>query len=144
MSQPQGFHEDFKRDEAVEGSTDRGFGFVFTGFCALVGTIKLFTGTAGVEYWFAASAAFLAAALLAPRLLAPLNRLWMRFALVLYKVMNPITMGLIFFFVITPMGIVMRAFGKDFLKQRADAAAPSYWVRRDPPGPAPETMKRQF
>jgi hypothetical protein len=144
MSQPQGFHEDFKRDEAIEGSTNRGFGFVFTGFCALVGTIKLFTGTPGIEYWFAASAAFLAAALLAPGILAPLNRLWTRLAMVLYKVMNPITMGLLFFFVITPMGVAMRAFGKDFLKQRADASSPSYWVRRDPPGPDPETMKRQF
>ncbi len=144
MSQPQGFHEDFTRDEAIEGSSNRGFGFVFAGFCALVGSIKLYAGTAGVEYWLGASAAFLAAALLAPGLLAPLNRLWTRLAMVLYKIMNPLTMGLLFFFVITPMGIVMRAFGKDFLKCRLDGAQKSYWVVRDPPGPAPDTMKRQF
>jgi hypothetical protein len=53
-------------------------------------------------------------------------------------------MGLMFFLVITPIGLVMRLTGKDFLARRFDRAATSYWVRRDPPGPAPETMQRQF
>ncbi|MBI3506152.1 MAG: hypothetical protein HY059_15040 [Proteobacteria bacterium] len=144
MSQPQGFHEDFARDEAIEGSSDRGFGLVFTGFCALVGVLKFYNDTPSYVYWLGASAGFLAAALLAPGLLAPLNRLWTRLAMVLYKIMNPLTMGLLFFFVITPMGIAMRAFGTDFLKRRLDASQTSYWVVREPPGPAPDTMKRQF
>jgi len=144
MARPQGTHEDFARDETIEGSTDRGFGLVFAGVCAFVGTVKFFTGTAGMPYWFVAAAAFLAAALLFPKALAPLNRLWTRFGLVLYAVMNPLVMGLMFFLVITPIGLVMRLTGKDFLARRFDPAAPSYWVRREPPGPAPETMQRQF
>ena len=51
---------------------------------------------------------------------------------------------MMFFLVITPIGLVMRLTGKDFLARRFDRAATSYWVRRDPPGPAPETMQRQF
>lgn len=144
MSRTQGLQEEFEREDDVAGSTDRGFGLVFAGFCALVGTIKIFTGTAGMPYWFAASAAFLAAALLFPRALAPLNRLWTKFGLLLYRVMNPLVMGLLFFLVVTPMALLMRALGRDFMRLRRDAAAASYWILRDPPGPAPDTMKRQF
>ncbi|MBI1243533.1 MAG: hypothetical protein GC202_00875 [Alphaproteobacteria bacterium] len=97
-----------------------------------------------MAYWFAASAAFLAAALIYPRLLAPANRLWTKLGLLLYHVMNPLVMGLLFFTVITPMALVARALGKDFLRMRRDPAATSYWIFRDPPGPAPDTMKRQF
>jgi hypothetical protein len=127
MAKPSGTHEDYARDEDLQGSSDRSFGFVFTGFCALVG-----------------SAAFLAAALLAPRILGPLNRLWMKFALLLYTVMNPLTMALLFFLVVTPIGVVMRLVGKDFLRKRLEPEAASYWLPRDPPGPAPDSMKQQF
>ena len=140
----QGLHEDFDRDEKVAGSTDRGFGLVFAGFCAIVGTVKFFTGHDWMAYWFAAAAAFLAAALLFPRVLAPANRAWTKLGLLLYRVMNPLVMGLLFFFVITPMALLMRALGKDFMRTRRETGATSYWIVRDPPGPAPDTMKRQF
>jgi hypothetical protein len=144
MAKPSGTHEDYARDEDLQGSSDRGFGFVFTGFFALVGGVKLYTGHDWALYWFAGSAAFLAASLLAPQILGPLNRLWMKFALLLYTVMNPLTMALLFFLVVTPIGVVMRLAGKDFLRKRLEPEAPSYWLPRDPPGPAPESMKQQF
>ncbi len=144
MAKPSGTHEDYARDEDLQGSSDRSFGFVFTGFFALVGGVKLYTGHAWALYWFAGAAAFLAAALLAPRILGPLNRLWMKFALLLYAVMNPLTMALLFFLVVTPIGVVMRLGGKDFLRKRLEPDASSYWLPRDPPGPAPESMKQQF
>jgi hypothetical protein len=143
MAKSSGTHEDYARDEDLQGSSDRSFGFVFTGFCAL-GGVKLYTGHAWALYWFAGSAAFLAAALLAPRILGPLNRLWMKFALLLYTVMNPLTMALLFFLVVTPIGVVMRLAGKDFLRKRLEPEAASYWLPRDPPGPAPDSMKQQF
>ncbi|MCZ8312787.1 MAG: SxtJ family membrane protein [Magnetospirillum sp.] len=144
MAKPSGTHEDYARDEDLQGSSDRSFGFVFTGFFALVGGVKLYTGHAWALYWFAGAATFLAAALLVPRILAPLNRLWMKFALLLYAVMNPLTMALLFFLVVTPIGVVMRLAGKDFLRKRLEPDAPSYWLPRDPPGPAPDSMKQQF
>ena len=144
MAKPSGTHEDYARDEDLQGSSDRSFGFVFTGFFALVGGVKLYTGHAWALYWFAGSAAFLAAALLAPQILAPLNRLWMKFALLLYAVMNPLTMAMLFFLVVTPIGVVMRLAGKDFLRKRLEPEAASYWLPRDPPGPAPDSMKQQF
>jgi hypothetical protein len=144
MAKPSGTHEDYARDEDLQGSSDRGFGFVFTGFFALVGGVKLYTGHDWALYWFAGSAAFLAASLLAPQILGPLNRLWMKFALLLYAVMNPLTMALLFFLVVTPIGVVMRLAGKDFLRKRLEPEASSYWLPRDPPGPAPDSMKQQF
>jgi hypothetical protein len=73
-----------------------------------------------------------------------LNRLWLKFGLLLYKVMNPLVLGLLFFVTITPIGLVMRAFGKDFLRMKMDRSAKSYWIDRAPPGPPPQSMKNQF
>lgn len=56
--------------------------------------------------------------------------------------MNPLVLGFLFFAAVTPMGLAMRALGKDPLRRRFDRAAATYWIRRDPPGPGP--MSRQF
>jgi hypothetical protein len=79
-----------------------------------------------------------------PRLLTPLNRLWTRFGLVLHAVVTPVVMGLLFYLTVVPIGIVMRLAGKDLLALRYDPGAKSYWIERRPPGPAPDTMPRQF
>jgi hypothetical protein len=86
----------------------------------------------------------LAAALLYPAALNPLNRAWLKFGLLLHKVVNPIVMGLLFYGTVLPTGLVFRALGKDILRLRRQPEADSYWIVRQPPGPAPETMKDQF
>jgi hypothetical protein len=53
-------------------------------------------------------------------------------------------MGILFFLVITPAAILLRLFGKDPLRLHYDKSAASYWIPRDPPGPAPDTMANQF
>jgi hypothetical protein len=63
---------------------------------------------------------------------------------VLYKVMNPLVMGLVFFTTVVPIGLALRAVGKDPLRLRREPGAESYWIRREPPGPEPDTMKQQF
>ena len=82
--------------------------------------------------------------LVRPSLLAPLNRLWMRFGLLLHKIVNPVVMGIIFVLTVVPIGLVMRMIGKDILHLRFDKQCDSYWIRRDPPGPSPESMDNQF
>ena len=95
--------------------------------------------------WLSAIAlAFLLVSLARPQLLAPLNRAWTQLAMLLYYVTNPIILGLIFFLIVTPLGLLMRWAGQDNLHPRPDRTAKSYWIRRDPPGPPPETMKNQF
>lgn len=141
MGRSTDFHEDFHRDELVSGPSDRGFGFVFCGvFAVLAGLLAW--GESDHWVWAAAAAAiFLALALIAPKLLGPLNRLWLRFGLLLHKVMTPVLMGAFFFGGVLPIGLLMRIFGARPLQIRFDSKAASYWIERDP---APVSFKDQF
>ena len=88
--------------------------------------------------------ALLAAALLRPSLLAPLYRVWFQFGLLLHRIISPVVLGIMFFIVITPIGILMRTFGKDPLHLRHRSEVTSYWIPRIPPGPPPDTLRDQF
>jgi hypothetical protein len=137
-------HESLTREQIVQGSSDRTFGLVFAVFFLIVGAFPLLRG-GPVRMWaFPVAAVFLVAALLFPSVLHPLNRLWTRFGLLLHKVTNPLILGILFYLVFTPFGLVFRMLGKDLLRRRTDPNARSYWIERQPPGPAPETMANQF
>jgi hypothetical protein len=82
--------------------------------------------------------------LLAPARLAPLNRAWTKLGLILFKVINPVVLGVIYMTTILPIGLLMRLMRRDLLHLKFDRQAASYWVIREPPGPAPETMIHQF
>ncbi|MCP3459247.1 SxtJ family membrane protein [Bradyrhizobium sp. CCGUVB23] len=124
--------------------TERNFGIVFTIVLVVVGLGPLYHG--GAVRWWAISlgGAFLVCAFVAPRLLRPLNQLWFRFGLMLHQVVNPIVMGALFFGAVVPMGLVVRALGKNLLNLKFDRTAASYWIRRDPPAPPIGGMTRQF
>ncbi|MBV9394261.1 MAG: hypothetical protein JOZ84_07615 [Methylobacteriaceae bacterium] len=139
-----GLHESFDREEKVRGSSDRGFGFVFAGFFALVALVRWWKAEAFPGGFAAAAVAMLLLALLRPSLLAPFNRLWTKLALLISKVMNPIIMGILFFLVVVPIGSLMRVFGKRPLALAFDPAAKTYWIERTPPAPLPGSMKNQF
>jgi hypothetical protein len=95
--------------------------------------------------WLGAIAlCFAAGALVAPRLLKPLNRLWYKFGMMLHAVINPVVMGILFFVAIWPTSLVFRLRRKDLLRLKLEPENDSYWIIRQPPGPAPETMKDQF
>ncbi len=98
-----------------------------------------------VRWWsLLAGAAFLLCALLYPRILGPLNRLWLKFGLVLHAIVSPVVMALIFYSTVTPIGLLLRWLGKDPLQLRLDRSTDTYWIERHPPGPHPHTMLRQF
>jgi len=128
----------------VRSSSNRAFGVVFAVVFAIVALWPVIGGGA-VRIWAAAvAAAFLAVALAWPAALAPLNRAWTAFGLVLHKITNPIIMGLVFFGAVLPTALIMRALGKDPLRLRLDRGAKSYWIEREPPGPEPGSMNLQF
>ena len=137
-------HEDLAREDDIVGSSDRAFGLTLAAVFAVIGMVRLVLGHSYWEWWFGAAVVMLAFALAWPAVLAPLNRLWLRLGLVLYRVVNPVVMGLVFFSTVLPIGLVMRALGKDPLRLRREPAAESYWIVREPPGPEPDTMKNQF
>lgn len=137
-------HESYERRDDITGSSDRSFGIVFAAVFAVIGLLPLVFG-GGVRLWsLSVGAAFLAIALAVPSLLAPLNRIWLRFGLLLHRIVSPLVLGIMFFLVITPMGLVMRALGKDLLRLKSDKGLSSYWIERVPPGPPPESLKDQF
>lgn len=114
------------------------------GFFLVVALLPLTTGAA-VRWWSLVPAiGFAGLGLVYPRVLAPLNRLWTRLGLVLHRLANPVILGILFFGVVTPTGWLMRALGKDPLRLRRDPSAGTYWIERDPPGPAPDSLKDQF
>ena len=137
-------HEDLTRDHQVEGSSDRSFGVVFAIVFGIIALWPLFDG--GVPRWWAVAIATLFGliALIKPMLLAALNRQWMKLGLLLGRVVSPIALGLLFYGVFAPTGLVLRLAGKDPLRLKFDRHADSYWIRREPPGPPPDSMTNQF
>jgi hypothetical protein len=137
-------HESFSRDETVIAGSDRSFGMVMAVAFAI---LALLNGWHGGHLWTwtgGLAGLFLAAALFYPAVLNPLNRLWLKFGLLLHKVVNPVMMAVVFFGAVLPTGLVMRALGKDLLRLKRQPEANSYWIERRPAGPTPESMKDQF
>jgi membrane protease YdiL (CAAX protease family) len=138
--------EDFSREQKVHGSSDRSFGIIMAAFFGIVALFPLLHAPlSSIRWWaLALAVALLASALLWTAPLRPLNRLWLKLGLLLSKVVSPIVLMVLFYATVTPIGLLMRATGKDPLRLHRDVAAASYWIARRPPGPAPDSMKHQF
>lgn len=137
-------HEDLSRDQRVEGSSDRSFGLVFAVVFILIAAWPLLHGVAPRWWAFGVAAVFALVAVMRPTLLAGLNRLWIKLGVLLGKLVSPIALGVLFYGVFFPIGVVMRLAGKDPLRLKRDADAASYWIPRKPPGPPPDSMTNQF
>lgn len=137
-------HEDFSTREGPAGSSDRVFGLVFTAAFAVIALWPLRRGAHGRWWALAISGAFLLLALAFPSVLHPANRLWSQFGLLLSKVTNPIVLGVMFFFIFTPVAYLCRLLGKDLVKLKTTSHEATYWIPRQPPGPSPESMHDLF
>ena len=148
MTDKQTFHENLHARDDVKVGSERSFGLVFAVVFLIIALLPMLTMSdqqSNLRIWaLIVAALFMTTALTMPRLLAPLNKLWFMFGLLLHKIVNPLVMGLIFFTTVLPIGLIMRALGKTPLTLGFDKNADSYWIPRTPPGPTPETMKRQF
>jgi hypothetical protein len=138
-----GAHEFQAREEVVKISSERGFGLVFAGFFTLLGALSVYNDGERWHYWFALAALFAVLANAAPRVLAPLNRLWTKFGLLLHHVISPLFLKIVFYVCVTPFGVLLRLAGKDPLRRKFEPTAESYWIVREPPGPAPESFRNQ-
>ena len=124
------------KQDTLKLPSDRSFGWTFAGIFMLI---------AFFQPWLLAAAALTAAVTLyRAHWLAPAKRAWMKFGELLHHVVSPLVMGLIFFGVFTPVGIVMRLFGRDAMNRAWDPAARTYWTERTPPGPADDSFKDMF
>ena len=137
-------HEDLSRDQQVEGSSDRSFGLVFAAVFLVIACWPLIDRAVPRWWAFVVAASLPGSPSAGRRSWRGLNRLWIRFGVLLGKVVSPIALGILFYGVLAPIGVVMRLTGKDPLRLKLDSGANSYWIPRKPPGPPPDSMTNQF
>ena len=127
-------------DEIKLGS-NRSFGIVFFVVFLLI-TTYLLIKQGELNIWFLIiSFLFLILGLLNSKVLTPLNKLWFKFGIFLGKIISPIIMAIIFFLVVTPIGLIMRMIGKDILNLKFNKKKESYWIEKVGPK---SKMKNQF
>lgn len=135
-------HEDYRREGDEPRASERSFGLVFTGVFALIGLLPLLDGHP-VRWWaLVIAGVFAVLAFIAPRLLAPLHRVWMTIGKLLHRVVSPLVLGLLYSVAVVPTGWFLRARGLDPLRLKFDPAARTYWVTRE--NAEPVSFKNQF
>ena len=115
------------------------FGILFFIFFLIIGLYPLISNEP-IRIWsIILSSVFLIITIINPNLFAFLNKLWIKFGILLAKIISPIIMGLVFFFVVTPTGIFVKILKKDVMGLKREAS--SYWITRKD---KVQSMKKQF
>ena len=124
----------------IKVGSNRGFGIVFFVVFFLIATYPLLS-KGEVRLWsLFISIIFLILGILNSKILSPLNIIWFKFGIFLGKIVSPLVMGLIFFAVVTPIGILMRFLNKDLLNLKFNKNS-TYWIEKNGPK---SKMKNQF
>tara|TARA_B100000900_G_scaffold248097_1_gene211098 strand:- start:5964 stop:6344 length:381 start_codon:yes stop_codon:yes gene_type:complete len=116
----------------IKISSNKSFGIVFFVVFLIIGLWPLLNNESYRLWSMVISLIFLILGLINSRVLTPLNILWFKFGLLLGKIVSPLVMGLIFFCVVTPIGILMKIFKKDLLNLKY-SNKDSYWVDKTEP-----------
>ena len=124
----------------IKIGSNRSFGFVFSILFFLIASYPLTQGGELRIWSVIICLIFLILGLINSKTLTPLNKLWFKFGVFLGTIASPIIMGIIFFFVVTPIGLIMRVFNKDVLNLKFDKVK-SYWIEKSGPK---SKMKNQF
>ena len=126
--------------EEIKLGSNRSFGIVFFVVFLLISLYPLLNDEY-IKIWsLVISLIFLILGLLNSKFLTPLNKIWFKFGLFLGKLISPLIMGIIFFLVVTPIGLLMRMIGKDLLNLKFNTNK-SYWIEKDG---VKSKMKNQF
>ena len=129
-----------KLNNDIKINSNRNFGIVFFIVFLLI-TLYPLTYGEEIRVWSAIiSLIFLVLGLFNSKILTPLNKLWFKFGLFLGKITSPIIMGIIFFLVVTPIGLLMKLLGKDLINLKYNNNK-SYWIKKNGPK---SNMKNQF
>ncbi len=124
----------------IQISSNRSFGIVFFIVFLIIAFYPLLDSNE-IRIWsILVSIVFLILGLLNSKILTPLNNIWFKFGLVLGKIISPIIMAIIFFFVVSPIGLFMRFIKKDLLNLKYNKNK-SYWIEKNEPV---SKMKNQF
>ena len=129
-----------KINNSIKISSNRSFGIVFFVVFLFI-VLYPITYKGDIRVWsLTISFIFIILGLLNSKILTPLNKLWFKFGIFLGKIVSPWIMGVIFFFVVTPVGLIMRMLGKDVLNLKKNKDK-SYWINKSGPK---SKMKNQF
>jgi len=121
--------------------SNRNFGMVFFVVFLIVALWPL-KNAEDIRLWsLVLSIIFFILGIFNSKLLTPLNKLWFKFGIFLGAIISPIIMGIVYFLVVTPIGIFMRLLGKDLLKTSMVKQTSTYWIKRDE---QKSSMKKQF
>tara|TARA_B100001564_G_C20025468_1_gene396555 strand:+ start:56 stop:442 length:387 start_codon:yes stop_codon:yes gene_type:complete len=116
--------------EKIKIGSNRSFGIVFFVVFLLIAIYPLLNQSE-IRIWpLAISLVFLALGIINSKILTPLNKIWFKFGLLLGKIISPLIMGLIFFIVVTPIGLLMRMFKKDLLSLKFNNDQ-TYWIKKN-------------
>ena len=121
-------HETLWQPDEAPVSSNRSFGLTFAAVFAALGAISLWRGLERGAWELGLAVGFLAVAAFAPGRLEPLNRAWAWIGRRLNSVLSPLLIIVLFYGVVTPVGLAMRAVGKDPLRLRRDPQSSSYWI----------------
>jgi hypothetical protein len=124
----------------IKIGSNRSFGIVFFVVFLIIATYPLINGDELRLWSLIISIIFLFLGLVNSKILNPFNKLWFKFGIFLGKIISPLVMGIIFFLVVTPIGLLMRLLNKDLLNLRFNNNS-SYWIEKTEPK---SKMKNQF
>ena len=124
----------------VKISSNRSFGVVFFIVFLLIALYPVINNEEIRAWSLIVSLIFLVLGLLNSKILNPLNQIWFKFGILLGRIISPFIMAIIFFFVVTPIGLMMRTLGKDILNLRYNTKK-TYWIEKTGPK---SKMKNQF
>ncbi len=129
------------KESKIKMSSNKSFGIVFFLFFLIISLWPLINYQE-IRIWaIVVSLFFLIFGLLNSKILTPLNTLWFKFGLALGSIIAPIVMGLVYFIVVTPTGLLMRIFKKDVLNTKFEKNKKTYWVKKNNLN---SSMKKQF
>ena len=115
-------------DSQINKSTNKSFGIIFFIVFFLIGFYPVFFEE-NIRIWsILISLVFLILGIFNSKILTPLNKIWFKFGILLGKIISPLIMAIIFFLVVTPIGIIMRVLGKDLLNLKKNTED-SYWIK---------------
>ena len=111
--------------------SNKTFGYFFSLVFLISSVYFFFQNNKLYIFFLILSCVFVIVSITFPKLLLPLNLLWMKFGILLGKIINPIIFGIIFFFMITPIGLIRKLIGVDELKIKENHNQISFWVKRE-------------
>jgi hypothetical protein len=119
----------------------RSFGIIMAVVLSLIASVLLWNDRPVCMYLFVISSLFLISGIAFPRLLKPIEFVWMKLAFILGYIMTRIILTIVFYLAVTPVGLLRQLFSKDPLDMKIDKDAASYWKPVDPKGPKSRPYK---